>query len=119
LWDKIKSELLRIAREQSLESLPRFLGDLEEIRRTAEVQLSPGTRSQPDRDVLLNVSEASKRLNVSKDTLYRNEFAFTRHFGRRRLFSRDEIEKAIQQNDLTPVRIDGNLTHPKNRKRLN
>jgi hypothetical protein len=35
LWDEIKSELLQIARELSLESLPRFLGDLEEIRRTA------------------------------------------------------------------------------------
>jgi hypothetical protein len=83
------------------------------------VQLSAGTRSQPDGDVLLTIAEASTRLSVSTDTLYRNEFAFTRHVGRRRLFSRNGIEKAIQQNDLTPGPIDANLTHPKNRKRLN
>jgi hypothetical protein len=51
-------------------------------------------------------------------TLYRNEFAFTRHIGRRRLFSRNGIEKAILQDDLTPGRINANLTHPKKRSRL-
>ena len=119
MWDKIKFELLDIARELSPESLPRFLGDLEEIRRTAEMQLWMGTESQPDGDVLLTVAQASERLRVCTDTLYRNEFSFTRHVGRRRLFSRNGIEKAIQQNDLTVTRIDANLTHPKKRKRLN
>ena len=118
MWDEIKSELLRIARELSPERLPRFLGDLEEIRRTAEMQLRAGTKSQSECDVLLTVAEARKRLSVSADTLYRNEYAFTRHVGRRRLFSRDGIDAAISKNDLTPVRHDAGLTHPKRKKRL-
>lgn len=117
--NEIKSELLRTARELSQESLPRFLGDLEEIRRTAEMHLRAAACSQLESDELLTVDQASKRLGVSTDTLYRNEFAFTRHIGRRRLFSRNGIEKAILQDDLTPVRNDVKLTHSKNRKGLN
>jgi excisionase family DNA binding protein len=119
LLDEIKSELLRVARELPPEHLPRFFADLEEIRRTAEMQLRVATKSQPEGDELLTVAEASKRLRVSKDTLYRNDFPFTRHVGRHRLFSRNGIDRAIMQNDLTPGRTDVNLTHPKRRKRLN
>jgi excisionase family DNA binding protein len=110
--DEIKSELLRVARELPPEHLPRFFADLEEIRRTAEMQLHVTI-------MLMTVTEASKRLRVSKDTLYRNEFPFTRHIGRHRLFSRNGIDRAIMQSDLTPERTDVNLTHPKRRRRLN
>jgi excisionase family DNA binding protein len=117
--DEIKSELLRVARELPPEHLPRFFADLEEIRRTAEMQLHVTIMSQPQGDELMTVTEASKRLRVSKDTLYRNEFPFTRHIGRHRLFSRNGIDRAIMQSDLTPERTDVNLTHPKRRRRLN
>jgi excisionase family DNA binding protein len=116
LLDEIKSELLRVARELPPELLPRFFGDLEEIRRTAEMRLRVVTITQPEKDVLLRVAAASERLGVSKDTLYRNEFPFTRHVGRSRRFSRNGIDAAILRNDLTPERTDVNLTHPKRRK---
>ena len=118
MWDEIKSELLQMAEKLQAEQLPRFFGDLEEIRRTAEMRLRVATRIQPEGDVLLTVAEASKRLCVSKDTLYRNEFAFTCRVGRRRLFSRDGIDEAIRRNDLTSGRPDANLAQPKRRKGL-
>jgi excisionase family DNA binding protein len=119
LREEIKSELLRVAKELPPEQIPRFFGDLEEIRRTAEMQLRVATISQPEGDALLTVAGASERLGVSKDTLYRKEFPFTRHVGRSRRFSRNGIDAAIRRNDLTPERTDVNLTHPKRRKRLN
>lgn len=119
MWDKNKLELLSIARALSPDDLPRFLGDLEEIRRTAEMQLGAAMRAQPDSDVLLPVAEASSRLGISTDMPYRNDYAFTRRVVRRRLFLRVGIEKAILQNDLPPVRSDTKPTHSKKRKRLN
>ena len=51
--DDIKSELLRDAREMSPDHLPRFLGDLEEIRCTAQMQLRSASKMQPEGDDLL------------------------------------------------------------------
>lgn len=58
-------------------------------------------------DELLSVEEASRRLGVSKDYLYRHgsDFPFTRRIGRKLLFSSLGIEKYIkQQNSLTARR---------------
>jgi hypothetical protein len=51
LWDKTKLELLSMAKELSPENLPRFLGDLEEIRCTAEMQLHAGNKSHLRRNL--------------------------------------------------------------------
>jgi excisionase family DNA binding protein len=82
------------------------------------MQVRSATKMQPEGDDLLTVAEASKRLRVSKDMLYRSDFPFTRHVGRRRLFSRNGIDAAIRNNDLTPDRTDANLTHSKRIKGL-
>jgi excisionase family DNA binding protein len=102
LWETLKFELLRAARELAPEHLPRFFGDLEEVRREAEMRLHVAVKLQQADEVLLTVAEASKRLGVSADTLYRQDFPFTRRVGRRRLFSRNGIDAAIRQNDLNP-----------------
>jgi hypothetical protein len=118
LRDEIKSELLQMAKALSPEQLPRFFGDLEEIRCTAELQLRSAAKCRPAGDALLTVAEASKLPNVSADTLYRRDFPFTRHVGRRRLFSRIGIDNAIQQNDLHPGLADANITRRRTARRL-
>jgi excisionase family DNA binding protein len=119
LRDELKFELLRAARELPPELLPKFFGDLEEVRRTAEMQLRAAATAEPECDKMLTVAEASERLRVSADTLYRKEFPFTRRIGRRRLFSRNGIDAAIRQNDLTFSQTDANLTHPMRQRRPN
>ena len=54
---------------------------------------------KPQADELIDVSEASRRLGISEDYLYRNHksFACTRHMGRKLLFSARGIEKHISQ----------------------
>ena len=117
--EEIKSELLRLARELPLDQVPRFMGDIEEVRRTAEMQLHNAAKLPPAKDELLTVAEASKLLKLSKDMLYRNKYAFTRKIGRRRLISRQGIEEAIRLDDLRPLETAANITQPKGRKRLN
>lgn len=109
--DELKFELLRDARALEPEHLPQFFSDLEEIRRTAELQLLIAAKRGPDPDALLNVAQAAEVLNVSEDMLYRNEFSFTRHIGGKRLFSRNGIDKAIRENDLLPRQTDVKLAH--------
>ena len=92
--------VLRIARELPPEQLPRLLGELEEIRCTALSRIAmPISPQSSDSDELLSVEEASRRLSVSKDYLYRHseEFTFTRRMGRKLLFSRIGIERHIAQ----------------------
>jgi excisionase family DNA binding protein len=99
---------LGLARELTPEELPRLLGDLEEVRCTAIARLTAvAPKSSPERDELLNVAEACRRLNVSKDYLYRHhrEFTFTRRVGRKLLFSSLGIDKYLrQQGGLTAIR---------------
>ena len=109
--DEIKLELLKVAQELPPEQLPRFFGDLEEIRRTAELHAALSARQQADSDELLTVKQAAELLKVSKDTLYRRDFSFTRHVGRRLLFSRRGIDAAILHNDLNTQPTHGKVTH--------
>jgi len=93
---------LRFARELPGEELPKLLGELEEIRCTALARLSvPAAAQALKTDELLSIEEASRRLGVSKDYLYRHgaDFAFTRRMGRKLLFSSLGIEKYIGQQD--------------------
>jgi predicted DNA-binding transcriptional regulator AlpA len=57
-----------------LPELPSFLGQLREIEATALARLHAIQDSRPtaEPDQLLDVTEAAKRLSVSKDYLYRN-----------------------------------------------
>src|SRR5207245_10893080 len=63
---------LTAARTLMPEELPRLLGDLEEVRATALARLSAPAPAQMKPDELLDVEEASHRLGVSTDYLYRH-----------------------------------------------
>lgn len=82
--------MIRVARELPADELPRFLGEIEEVRCTAMARLTTPASPQISRstDELLAIEEAS-RLGVSKDYLYRHhsDFTFTRCVGRKLLFS--------------------------------
>ncbi len=96
-----------------VDELPRFLGELEEVRYTALARLSAPARSpSSEPDQLLSIGEAACRLNVSKDYLYRHgkELPFMRRIGRKVLFSSSGIDRHIQQQDgLTARRHRGTL----------
>jgi len=99
--------LLMAAKELPLEDIPRFLGDLEEIRCTAMARLTAPAPAQPRQaDELLDITEAARRLGVSKDFLYHRhrEYPFTRRVGRRLLFSALEIDKYIRQQAVLTAR---------------
>ncbi|HLV86631.1 MAG TPA: hypothetical protein VKV39_06605 [Candidatus Sulfotelmatobacter sp.] len=91
-------QLLETARTLPSEQLPRFLGDLEEIRATAQARLAAPPVLQP-RDELLDVAGAAERLGVSADYLYRNhaKLPFTRRMGRSLLFSSLGIDDYIRK----------------------
>ena len=78
--------------------LPRFLGELEEVRATALARLvSPASPQAPD--TLLNVDEAAKRLGMSRDYIYRNHnrYPFTRREGRSLKFSAQGIDRYLRR----------------------
>ena|SRR5579862_6705752 len=88
--------ILAAARSLSPEELPRFIGELEEVRTTALVRLTaPVVHSQPNS--LLDVDHAAERLGMSHSYLYRNagKFAFTRREGRALRFSSQGIEEYL------------------------
>src|SRR5437762_7579921 len=89
---------LTAARTLPSEQLPRFLGDLEEIRMTVLARFAPSPPAGATADQLLDIDEASRRLGMSKSFVYRNssKFGFTRHIGRGLRFSRDGIERYIK-----------------------
>jgi excisionase family DNA binding protein len=99
--------VLIFARELPAEELPRLLGDLAEIQATAMARLIAPVPAQPSgADELLSIEEASRRMGVSKDYLYRHktELPFTRRVGRKLLFSSLGIESYIQNDSLTARR---------------
>ena len=79
------------------EKLPELLGELEVIRATAVMRLAAPTVMPQRHDSLLDVKEASERLGMSTDYLYRNSQAlpFTRREGRKLLFSSLGIDAYI------------------------
>ena len=91
--------ILEQARSVPADSLPSFLGRLEEARVTALARLSAPAPSARPNDELLGIEAASTRLGVSKGYLYRhhNEFSFARRIGKRLLFSALGIESYINQ----------------------
>lgn len=84
------------ARTLGPDELPRLLGDLEMVRATAMARLVAPAAPEPP-DELLEVPEASHRLGVSPDYLYRHHdrFPFTKREGRKLLFSARGIEHYI------------------------
>jgi excisionase family DNA binding protein len=98
--------VLKVAQDLPPAELPNFLGELEVIHCTALARLTSPEAAQPVEDRLLAVEEASRRLGVSKDYLYRhgNDFPFMRRMGRKLLFSSAGIEKHIRQQDGVAAR---------------
>lgn len=99
--------MLSAAKTMPPDDLPRFLGELEEIRCTAMARLTTPVPQQPQADTLLDVEETSHRLGVSPGYLYRHhkQLPFARRLGHKLLFSAQGIENYIrQQNVLTPRR---------------
>ncbi len=97
----MRSELqnvLKTVREMPSDELPRLLGELEEIRCTALARLTSPAPALPQ-DQLLDVDQAAQRLGVSSDYLYRHsrEFPFSRHIGKRLLFSSSGIDKYLNR----------------------
>jgi len=90
--------VLMAVRELPAGELPRLLGELEEIRCTALARLTAPLSQPQAPDVLLNVDKAAERLSVSPSYLYRNHrrFAFTRHLGRKLVFSSAGIQQYIR-----------------------
>jgi len=68
---------LRLAKELPVEALPRFLGDLEEIRATVQARLV-APAPQPPEDKLVSVKQAALRVGFSWSYLYHHpeEFPF-------------------------------------------
>jgi len=85
---------LTAARALSLEELPRFIGELEEVRTTALVRLTAPVIQPQAPDSWLDVDEASSLMNMSKSYLYRNadKFSFARREGRALRFSAQGIQ---------------------------
>jgi predicted DNA-binding transcriptional regulator AlpA len=101
--------LLRLARLLHPGDVPDFLGELEKIRATAWTRLTvPPVQTSPSPDdELIDVTEASRRLGVSRSYLYQHHsrFPFTRRVGRSLRFSIKGIENYIQRSGvLTPRR---------------
>ena len=96
--------VLMTAQELPKDELPALLGELEQVRCTALARLTSAPVAPQGSDELLGIREASRRLGVSRDFLYRHarDFGFTRRMGRKLLFSASGIERHIKQH----VRID-------------
>jgi hypothetical protein len=82
----------------SPDELPELMGELEVIRATAMLRLSVPARV-PQHDELLDVNAAAKRLGMGTGWLYDNhpKLPFTRHNGRRLLFSSLGIDEYIRK----------------------
>ena len=91
------ADIERVAREAPAEDLPGLIGVLETAKAVAWARLTMPQPIQSQGDELLDVPEAARRLGISEDYLYRHhkDFPFTRHMGRKLLFSLRGIEKYI------------------------
>jgi len=103
--DELKSALLRCleAARSDLprEELPALIGELAAIQAVAFARIAAPIQASQNHDELLGIDEASRRLGMSRDYLYRHksQFPFTRHQGPKckLLFSAQGIERHIQQ----------------------
>ena len=91
----IKTSLAELPREQLL----ALIGELESIKAEALARFVAPLQAPQNHDELVDIAEASQRLGMSRDYLYRhrNQFSFTRRQGRKVLFSAQGIERHIQQ----------------------
>ena len=90
--------LLNLAKTVPPADLPEFLGALEQVRCVAFARLAtPAAESRPDES--LTIEQASKRLGVSPDYLYRHwqQFKFARQEGRKILFSSNGIDAYLKK----------------------
>jgi hypothetical protein len=79
---------LTTALQSDREELPRLLGELETARYTLLQRLAaPAPVQSPGPDELVDVETAAKRLNVTKDHLYRTDYPFTIRIANKRRFS--------------------------------
>ena len=92
-------QILQLARTMTPEELPRFLGELEEIRSTAFTRMITPAQTRTVPDELIDAKEAAPRLGVSVSYLYHKHkhLPFTRHQGRNLLFSSKGIEEHIRR----------------------
>jgi helix-turn-helix protein len=88
--------VLRMANELHPEKLPHFLGQLEEARQIARLRLTPATPVAAPPDELLSVKQAALKLGCSRDFLYKRDLPFVVRLGRKRMFSRNGIDKYLQ-----------------------
>ncbi len=81
------------------EELPALVGALAEAQAVALARLATPAPAQTQPDELLNVEEASRRLGVGPDYLYRHhrKLPFTRRVGRKLLFSSLGVAQYIRQ----------------------
>lgn len=84
----------------SREAIPELRGELARFDTLLLSRLmTAGKDQEPADDQLLDVPEAARRMGISEDYLYRHhkDFPFTRHIGRKVLFSAKGLEKHISQ----------------------
>ena len=83
------------------EAIPTLLGELERLKALLWVRLTVRPDGNGagllDEDRLLDVNEASAKLGISADALYRNDYPFKVPVGKRIRFSRLGIERYIKQ----------------------
>ncbi|HXP69655.1 MAG TPA: hypothetical protein VOA88_10270 [Candidatus Dormibacteraeota bacterium] len=79
---ELQAELQQLASDLPRDCLPQFLGEIEVIRTMAFARIAAPAIERTN-DELLDVNEASQRMCVSKDWLYRNsaKLPFTRRIG--------------------------------------
>jgi hypothetical protein len=90
--------ILTLARSLPVDSLPQLIGALAEANAVALARLTvPTVATQPDR--LLDVTEASRRMHVSPDYLYRHsdKLPFTRRMGTKLLFSSVGLDSYLRR----------------------
>ena len=99
--EDLSSALLRCL-EAAQSGLPRedlsaFIGQLEAIKAAAFARLVAPVEAAQNHDQLVDIVEASGRLGMSRDYLYRHKrkFPFVKQEGRKVLFSAQGIEKWI------------------------
>jgi hypothetical protein len=90
--------VLKLVRELPAVDLPELIGALEHVRAVAFARMM----SPPaiPRDELLDIGEASKRLKVSRDYLYRHHarLPFARRMGNKVLFSSNGIDLYLRKS---------------------